>query len=56
MPFCSFSSWKTLGFCLLGSRIHKPGVAGSSPAAAIVTTERLVLGQAPGGFAAGCAA
>jgi len=33
------------------SDFHKPGVAGSSPAAAIVTTERLVLGQAA---AVGC--
>ncbi len=30
-----------------GSRIHKPGVAGSSQAASTFTTERVVLGQPP---------
>jgi hypothetical protein len=34
-PSSWFSLWKTLGLCLSGSRVHKPGVAGSSPAAAI---------------------
>jgi hypothetical protein len=44
------------GSLFVGSRVHKPGVAGSSPAAATFVTERLVFGQAPGRIPAGFAA
>ena len=50
MPSRLVFPWKTTGFLFVGSRVHKPGVAGSSPAAASFVTERLVLGQPPAVF------